>query len=43
MRFSGPVILYKHPVLAINHLLMNIRKVQNSNKLTTQKQNHGNK
>ena len=36
MRFSGPVMLYKHPVLAIIHLLKNKRKIQKFNKLTTQ-------
>ena len=34
MSFSGPVMLYKHPVLAIIHLLKNKRKVQKINRLT---------
>jgi hypothetical protein len=36
MRFSGPSMLYKHPVLAILHLVKEKKTTQKSIKLTSQ-------
>ena len=35
MRFSGPVMLYKHPLLSILHLVKEKKIMQRSKKLTT--------